>query len=175
MEPDNKDKQIFERRRKVFNQLKGIRVGDWIKINSKDYTRVTYAHQDGTIQTGGNGGSYYLGEKGHIEHSGGLDSGYHITELETTPNMKGGSIWFFKHNIAGGGRGVKFNMLFRVFKVKKTYKPEYHQTMISDDTHIIWADKSGDRYVITKLNEKPKPTDYVWSSFDEAKRVLYGD
>jgi len=158
----------------MYNSIRGIRIGDWIKLNSKDYTRVTYTHQDGTIQTGGNGGSYYFGN-GVISYSGGLDSGFNIRDLVETNKKKLGSIWFFHNDYATGGGGVNFDMLFRVFEVKKTYKPKYHKTLVKDDTHIIWADESGSKYVITKLNEKPKPSDYVWSSFKKAQNVLFGD
>jgi hypothetical protein len=118
---DQKDNmRLFLKKQKLYNQRKGIRVGDWIKEKNGNYTRVTYIWGEGIgeVQTGGSKyGGYYLGH-GHISYSGSLDSGYKIGELASTKEKRVGQIWFFKHDFAQAHNAVEYMMKFRVYRVK---------------------------------------------------------
>ena len=119
------NEKIFERRQKSYNEIKDLRVGDYIKEKNGKLTRVTYIHKfsdtpkkEYEVQTGGNSGSYYFGEKGGIDYSSGLDSGYKYGELEATNKTKEGDVWFFDQDVAGAGRGIDKTMKFKIWKVK---------------------------------------------------------
>jgi hypothetical protein len=119
------NQEIFKERSEAFNKLEGLRIGDYVQEKDGKLTRVTHIHRyrdtpekEVGVQTGGNSGSYYIGEDGYLEYSGGLDSGYKLGQLEKTDKKEKGSVWFFDENIAGGGRGKHFDMEFDVWKVK---------------------------------------------------------
>ena len=110
---------IFETREALYNKIEGIRVGDYIRLNTNKLTRVTHIWNldDKTlVQAGGNQyGQYYL-DNGCISYSGGLDPGIDASELKPTDETHDGRIWFFKDNYWGAGRGIDYTMKFRVFK-----------------------------------------------------------
>jgi hypothetical protein len=108
---------ILAEREKQFNQVAGPRVGDYLLMPYGLYTRFTHAW-DETIQTGGGSGSFFFGS-GYCSYSGGLDSGVSYTDLIETTETKKGAIWFFDKNISGAGRGVYFEIPFRVFTLKE--------------------------------------------------------
>jgi len=120
----DKNERILREREHAFNKRKGIREGDYIKEKNGNLTRVTYIWRDENdkpmlYQTGGNEYSrYYLGD-GYLSYSGGLDHGYEPknTKFRKLPIKKYGSVWFFKDNISGAGRGVEYIIKFRVFEV----------------------------------------------------------
>jgi hypothetical protein len=78
-------------------------------------TRFTHDWGD-SIQTGGCGSGFYLGE-GYISYSGGLDSGVKTSDLKPTDEKMKGWIWIFDKDIWGAGRGVDFEIDFRVFEL----------------------------------------------------------
>jgi hypothetical protein len=108
--------QILERRVNALNEIKAIRVGDYVLHLSGKMDRVTHVWDD-TAQTGGGQGSYYLGERGYVSYSGSLDPGILLTKLVLTDELKKGTIWFFSRNHATAHNGVDFNINFRVYKV----------------------------------------------------------
>lgn len=115
--------EILSERTVVFNRISGPRVGDYLYIPSIDkrvpeYTRFTHDWTD-SIQTGGIGGSFYMGESGALSYSGGLDPGVKVADLILTDATKDGSVWFFDEDRPGGGRGKTFNIPMRVYTLKE--------------------------------------------------------
>lgn len=108
---------IFNERVAAYDKKPGARVGDYLILPYGLCTRFTHKWDD-HIQTGGNSSSFYLGN-GYISYSGGLDSGVKLSDIELTDEVKSGMIWFFDKDISGAGRGVNFEMNFRVFKLKE--------------------------------------------------------
>lgn len=108
------NQEIFDSRKRKYDMIKGARVGDYLQY--KDVlVRFSYDHGE-SLQTS-EGGSFYLG-KGYLSYSGGLNSGIDRDKLEDTGVTKKGVVWFFDKDIWGAGRGVNFEMEFRVFKIK---------------------------------------------------------
>lgn len=126
--------EILNERQAKFNKIQGPRVGDYLYIPSNDkrvpeYTRFTHDWTD-SIQTGGIGGSFYLGGSGSLSYSGGLDSGVKVADLILTDATKEGSIWFFDEGVVGAGRGKTFSIPMRVYTLKggADLKGLYHIT-----------------------------------------------
>lgn len=111
--------EILKERVAARDALPGPRVGDYVKIGDK-YDRFTYRWPEDTLmQAGGSpSGSYYLGNSGSLNYSGGLNHGYEIDFLQLTDEVKMGEIWFFGEGIVGPHRGVYFDIECRVFKLK---------------------------------------------------------
>lgn len=110
--------ELFKKREKQFNEIKGIRVGDWVRFPDGSMNRVTHIWEFDNgydIQTGG-GGSYYLGD-GYISHSGGLDIGIDGSHFTITKEVKKAWVWFFKNDYRMAHNGIDYKMDFRVFDV----------------------------------------------------------
>lgn len=107
--------EIFSRREKLYNELPGPRVGDYIKLKDSTYLRITYLWPE-TAQTipEERKGSYYLGN-GHISYSGTLNPGVKRSLLIPTDETRPGQVWFFKNDFAVAFNGIDYTMLFRVF------------------------------------------------------------
>jgi hypothetical protein len=115
---DQKNIDLLNNKVAQFNTIKGARVGDYIKIDSDFYTRITHLWDDGTAQTGGGAGSqYYISAHG-LSYSGGLDSGINVKYLEPTTETKQGCVWFFDKDISGAHRGITYQIDCRVFSLK---------------------------------------------------------
>lgn len=122
---DNMD--LFKQRIEQYNNIDGIRVGDYIKENDT-YIQVTHIWYDDNekqelLQTQDlnfGHGSFYLGN-GYISYSGSLNTGYHTKNytFNLLDEKKQGVIWFFKRNIHTAHNGINFNMNFRVFEAIK--------------------------------------------------------
>jgi len=107
---------ILQSRECEYNKIEGARVGDYLLLPYGIYTRFTHKWEEANkIQTGGLQESFYLGN-GYISYSGGLDNGIKLNEIERIDEMKPGYVWFFDNDRQGAGRGVSFEMNFRVFK-----------------------------------------------------------
>jgi len=112
------NKELFNKLKREYNKIKGVRVGDYVKEKNGNYTRVTYIWPDGQVQTGGHKyGQFFLG-KGYISYSGSLDHGYNIKDLKLTKEKRSGMVWIWREGMPGANRGVEYMMKFRVFKVK---------------------------------------------------------
>lgn len=117
-----KQVKILNDRMKVYNEIPGARVGDWIREKSGRMTRATYdwnreGQTDDIIQhSGSEYGQFYLGD-GYLSYSGGLDTGIRKNQLRDTGKMKNGEVWFFKDDWHTGGNGIDFMVPFRVFEV----------------------------------------------------------
>jgi hypothetical protein len=108
--------QILERRVTAFNAIKTIRVGDYVRHLTWKMDRVTYVWPE-SAQTGGGQGSYYIGERGYVSYSGGLDPSIPLTKLVLTDEVKKGMIWFFSRDHHTAHNGIDFNIDFRVYNV----------------------------------------------------------
>ncbi len=109
---------IFKKREKAYNKIEGIRVGDYVRLNTGKLTRVTHIWDldEKLIQTGGGEyGQFYIGY-GYISYSGGLDPGIDESEFKLTEEQKEGQVWFFKDDHWGAGRGIDYMMKFRIFE-----------------------------------------------------------
>ena len=108
--------QILERRVNAFNAIKTIREGDYVRHLSGKMDRVTHVWDD-SAQTGGCQSSYYLGERGYVSYSGGLDPGIPLNKLVLTDEVKKGMVWFFSRDNHTANNGVDFMIDFRVYNV----------------------------------------------------------
>lgn len=111
-----RDIQMFEERIAAFNKVSGPRVGDYLQLWDGSYTRFTHAWDDG-IQTGGGGGSYYIGN-GYLSYSGGLDPSVRYSLIQPTEETKTGTVWAFHNDHRKAHNGVYYQLEFRVFKLK---------------------------------------------------------
>lgn len=103
---------------KNFNKRTGPRIGDYINLPDGQQTTITHIWEDGQIQTG-NRGSCHLTKSGYISRSGSLDTGLKAEDIQPTTETKKGLIWSWHQNLSGGGRGVYFNITFKVYKTVK--------------------------------------------------------
>ena len=117
---DTLDAEILVKREKLFNELEGPRVGDFLST-PEGMLRFTHDWGD-EIQTTvrpshpcNGDASFYLSE-GYVSFSGSLNPSIKKNLLEDTGEKQDGSFWFFHHNFAGAGRGVHFRIPCRVFK-----------------------------------------------------------
>lgn len=110
------NQQILERRITAFNAIKRIRVGDYVRHLTGKMDRVTYVWPY-FAQTGGGQGSYYLGERGYVSYSGGLDPGIELAKLVLTNEVKKGIIWFFSRDNHTAHNGIDFSIDFRIYNV----------------------------------------------------------
>lgn len=117
-----RQQQILAERMKKYDEIHGVRVGDWIETPNGRMTRATYDWGEEIQDGGGEYGQFYLGD-GYISYSGGLDPGVRKDELVNTGKVKNGKVWFFKDDIWTAGNGIEFIVPFRVFK------------LVNDDEH----------------------------------------
>lgn len=107
---------ILQERSGLFNAVKTVRVGDYVKHLNGTIDRVTYIwEQQGIAQTGGGGISYYLSKSGYVSYSGGLDPGVKIENLVYTGEVTPGWIWFFNRDFREANNSVTFQIDFRVY------------------------------------------------------------
>lgn len=121
---DARDDELFKRREKLYNEIDGPRIGDYIRVlfpnGDAPYTRITHIWKNlglpDSIQSGGLGGSYYLGD-GYISYSGSLTPGIPGNFLRPTKQKRKGNVWIFHHDFQYAHNGVEYNMDFRVYEV----------------------------------------------------------
>jgi len=114
--------EIVAARMEAFNKRQGPRVGDFLRLPATDprqgdMTRFTQRWPD-KIQTGGMGGSFYLGSN-YLDYSGSLDSGIIPADIIPTDETRDGSLWIFDLGQSGAHRGVDFMRPMRVFKTRE--------------------------------------------------------
>ena len=115
---DDRDVALRDAREQTWNECRGPRVGDWIRMPGGSMRRFTYAWPDG-IQTTweDHDGSFYFGENG-ASYSGSLDRTIPYDKLVQTDERRWGRFWFFHHNWAQAHNGVHFSIACRVFEVR---------------------------------------------------------
>jgi hypothetical protein len=120
---DDRDREILAERERLFNQVPGPRVGDFLRVpDSEGMLRFTHDWGD-SIQTTVRAkhpchgdASFYLSD-GYASFSGSLDPAIDKAKLRQTEETMPGSFWFFHHNFAGAERGVYFSIPCRVFEI----------------------------------------------------------
>jgi hypothetical protein len=111
---DEKDTKILAERGAAFNNHKGPRVGDFVRMLDGSVQR--FSHDWGKdIQTT-DGGSFYLGYSGLASMSGGLNPAIMKETLEETDETMVGTFWFFRHDQARAHNGVDVRIMCRVYK-----------------------------------------------------------
>lgn len=118
---EEKNQTLLTQKLEQFNKRSGVRVGDYVRLPTIDkrqneYTRITHVWSE-TAQTGG-GGSYFIGDSGCLEYSGGLDSGLALDALVLSGETKQGAVWFFSGDEVRAHNGVTLLADMRVFTVK---------------------------------------------------------
>lgn len=124
--------EILQRRTELLHRNTNPHVGDFVVFKDCQ-RRISYIwtwNENGEqpvenwgIQTS-DGGSFYLGE-GYISFSGGLYPGFRGSLLKPTNVMRQGWIWFFNRDWPGAGRGVHFQIPFRVWTVNRNADEVY--------------------------------------------------
>ena len=115
---DDKDAEIYAKYLTEWNERKGPRVGDYIRMLDGSLRRFTY-HWGDSIQTTTKdayayGCCFYFGGT-FMSFSGGLDSAIPLAQIEPTDEILDGNAWFFHHGFADAHRGVHFTVPCRVF------------------------------------------------------------
>lgn len=101
----------------ALNRHNGPRVGDFLIRPDGKPDRFTHLWDD-HIQTGGIGGSFYIGQ-GYISYSGGLEPGVKLADLHRVDGeSKMGSVWFFHKGHMRAHNSVSYLVPFRVFVLK---------------------------------------------------------
>lgn len=109
---DEKDAIILSKRTQLWNERKGPRVGDYIRLLSGECERFTYPCPDG-LQTGL--GSFYLGS-GYSSYSGSLNPLVSFDKIQDTGDIMDGIFWFFHHDMHCAHNGVDVKVPCRVYK-----------------------------------------------------------
>jgi hypothetical protein len=118
---DERDAGILAERQARRDGIAGPRVGDFVRMPDGTLRRFTYAWPDGlqtTMQSGGTIG-FYLGRRGGVSYSGGLDRTIPLERIVSTDEVRVGWFWFFHHDVSGAGRGVEVKALCRVYSVRE--------------------------------------------------------
>jgi hypothetical protein len=114
---DAHDQEILLTRQAMYDEIHGVRVGDWVRFADGTLRRVSHIWREDadpvSVQTS-DGGSFYLGDR-YVSFSGGLHPGIDPATLTPTDEAKSGSCWFFHHDWARAGGAVSVTIPFRVF------------------------------------------------------------
>lgn len=108
-----KDIKIIKSRLEIYKKIKDFMLGDYVKLKSGEYVRVTVKTQD-SIQAFRDG-SVYFGS-GWTSYSGTCGDIIPKTNLKLTSGRKVGRCWIFHDNDAKGGNGVEVLIPFKVWK-----------------------------------------------------------
>lgn len=116
------DLALFEKIEKSLIDIKKPKHGDFVQFDGK-ISRLSVIHADGSIQLS-NGIGVYVSD-GCSQASGCVwdpdikieRSRLNVKNLELTPTLKKGRCWTFSENVSGGGRGVWFEINFKVWNL----------------------------------------------------------
>ncbi len=114
---DERDSEIVRERLARIENLRGPRVGDYVRFADGVERRVSYVWEwePESVQTS-DGGSFYLGN-GYVSFSGSLHAGVHPSTLRLTTEVRDGSCWIFHHDYHTAGNGLDLNLLcWRVYE-----------------------------------------------------------
>lgn len=117
---DERDAALVKEREALFNTLAGPRVGDYVIFADGVTRRISHVWDWGnpdevSVQTSG-GGSWHLGETGHVSFSGSLHQGVKATTLTLTDEARAGLVWIFHHGYMQAHNAVDANIEFRVYR-----------------------------------------------------------
>ncbi len=116
------DLAMFEKIEKSLLESNKPKEGDFVQYN-EEIARLSVIHADGSIQLSNSIGVYV--SDGCSQASGCVwdpdikieRSRLNISNLELTSTLKKGSCWTFSENVSGGGRGVWFEINFKVWNI----------------------------------------------------------
>lgn len=133
---DQRDADLLAARQEKWDARTGPRVGDFVIMPDGTLSRCTHDWQPwGGMQTGGEGGSYYLTNGGDASYSGGLDPAIDIDRFADTGETRDGAFWFFHHDSSGAHNGVQCTMPCRVYRVRVQ---DMEDIGIDDETPVGW-------------------------------------
>lgn len=118
------DLALFEKIEKSLIDIKKPKHGDFVQFDG-EISRLSVIHADGSIQLS-NGIGVYVSD-GCSQASGCVwdpdikieRSRLNVKNLELTSVLKKGSCWTFSENVSGGGRGVYFEINFKVWNLRQ--------------------------------------------------------
>ena len=115
---DEKNAVILAERQRAFDRKEGIRVGDFVTMPDGSTQRVAHHWGDSVQLTDGRfGSSFYFGDGGYCDFSGGLNPGIDITRFILTDERRAGSVWFFSENYVTAHNGYHCEAMFRVWSM----------------------------------------------------------
>lgn len=117
---DSKDQDTLAKIVAVRGEIAGPRVGDFVLFDSGQLERIS--HDWGEDLQTSPAGSIYLCPNGHGSFSGGMNPATPLVNMKVTTATLLGAFWFFHHGIAGGGRGVYFQVPCRVYQTTAPYE-----------------------------------------------------
>jgi len=117
------DLKMFKEIEKALLETKQPLEGDFVEYDGK-FARISSIHQDNVFQLSNKIG-LYVSKRGYAQASGctwdpdiNINSErLRINNLIPTTKTKKGSCWTFSEDIAGGGRGVYFEIDFKVWSL----------------------------------------------------------
>lgn len=109
---DNVDAEIVAANIAAWNEIKGPRVGDFIRMRDGRLQRFSHAWDDG-IQTS-DGGSFYFFGIG-VSFSGGLNPSIPYETIVQSEGPHQGRFWMFHHGHSQAHNGVSFTMPCRFY------------------------------------------------------------
>lgn len=119
VKPDEKDREIAERRLLTWDMDIGPRVGDYVITPDGRYLRFAYRWPEGLQTTKKEGsGSFYLAD-GYMDMSGSLDPTIPFEQIESTSERKSGYCWIFHNDIHRAQNAVRIKALCRVYRVAR--------------------------------------------------------
>ena len=117
---DEKDAAILAEREAKMLACEGPRIGHFVRFADGMLCRMSLIHRysdtdEVDIQTS-RGGSFYLGENGFVDFSGGLNSSVPLERFTKTAEKMLGSVWFFHHGHRAAHNGVQAKANFPVWE-----------------------------------------------------------
>lgn len=117
------DLALFEKIEKSLIDIKKPKHGDFVQFDG-EISRLSIIHADESIQLS-NGIGVYVSDGCSLASGCVWDpdikierSRLNIKNLELAPTLKKGRCWTFSENVSGGGRGVWFEINFKVWNLK---------------------------------------------------------
>jgi 3'-phosphoadenosine 5'-phosphosulfate sulfotransferase (PAPS reductase)/FAD synthetase len=103
-------------------QIARPRIGDYVRFQTGELERFSHDWDEGLQTSPVWAGSHYLCSHGNASFSGGLNPSIRIESLTLTEESASGDFWFFHHNMAGAGRGIRFSIPCRVYVTTSEYQ-----------------------------------------------------
>lgn len=117
-EKAEKDLALFKMVEKKRSERKDMEVGDFIKHEDGNYTKVAIFTGDGDFQDT-EGGSFNVGKNGFASMSGGFTGNvYNQNDFDLANELQTLHCWIFSEFWAGGNRGVWSEIKTKVWKKK---------------------------------------------------------
>lgn len=125
------DLDVINKNIKIINKiadnrklLKGILVGDYLKMPDGSISRITHCHNN-SVQDGGGSGSFHLCSSGYGSYSGSLNHPKDRNKIMDTGKFKKALFWIFSENWVGAHRSFYFYLNVRLWKIEEILKTVY--------------------------------------------------